>query len=238
MNQKKGPGEVAAGSPAGHRARLRSAFREGDSSSRTDEALLELLLTYAIPRQDVRPLAKSLLDHFETLSSVFEAKEADLEALPGLGEGTAHLLRLVGEISRPRGEHHREERKSSESATSALTLPLFSESIEHPGSAFAVAPSPLSAAVGPLPVARPKVPVRSRRRVLGEAPVSRLFSAAVLREAIDLVPRFPQSADMDELRAFVFGNLHYSSTATRQRYASYILDRLFPARTPDLSALT
>jgi DNA repair protein RadC len=41
----------------GHRDRLRERFLRGEESALTDEKLLELLLTYAIPQKDVRPLA-------------------------------------------------------------------------------------------------------------------------------------------------------------------------------------
>ena len=48
----------------GHRQRLRSRFLQGGAGALQDYELLELLLTYAIPRADVKPLAKSLLAHF------------------------------------------------------------------------------------------------------------------------------------------------------------------------------
>ena len=44
----------------GHRQRLRDRFVKGEGESRSEEALLELLLTYAIPQKDVQPLAKRL----------------------------------------------------------------------------------------------------------------------------------------------------------------------------------
>ena len=40
----------------GHRARVRERFLSGDDASRSDAALLELLLTYALPQRDVQPL--------------------------------------------------------------------------------------------------------------------------------------------------------------------------------------
>ena len=40
----------------GHRARVRERFLSGDAASRSDAALLELLLTYALPQRDVQPL--------------------------------------------------------------------------------------------------------------------------------------------------------------------------------------
>ena len=57
----------------GHRQRLRDRFAGEEKDSCSEEALLELLLTYAIPRKDVQPLAKSLLAEFGTLMAVLQA---------------------------------------------------------------------------------------------------------------------------------------------------------------------
>ena len=46
----------------GHRERLRARFREAGADALADYELLELLLFRAIPRRDVKPLAKALLD--------------------------------------------------------------------------------------------------------------------------------------------------------------------------------
>ena len=57
----------------GHRQRLRDRFTVEGKDSLSEESLLELLLTYAIPRKDVQPLAKSLLAEFGTLMAVLQA---------------------------------------------------------------------------------------------------------------------------------------------------------------------
>lgn len=59
---------------------------------------LELLLSYAIPRKDVKPLAKSLLERCGTLSGVLNASAAQIGDIPGVGESTLVLLRLCREI--------------------------------------------------------------------------------------------------------------------------------------------
>jgi DNA repair protein RadC len=48
---------MAEKSKAGHRQRLRERFLAGAQGSRSQERLLELLLTFAIARKDVRPIA-------------------------------------------------------------------------------------------------------------------------------------------------------------------------------------
>ena len=52
----------------GHRQRLRDRFASGEESSRSEKALLELLLAYAIPQKDVQPLAARLLSEHGSLS--------------------------------------------------------------------------------------------------------------------------------------------------------------------------
>lgn len=59
-----------------------------------DYELLELLLTYAIPRRDVKPIAKDLLAQFKTLSGVLDAPLPRLKEVSGIGEGVAVLIRL------------------------------------------------------------------------------------------------------------------------------------------------
>ncbi len=79
----------------GHRQRLRNRFLQGGAAALQDYELLELLLTYAIPRADVKPLAKSLLAHFGSLSRVLDATPAALMEVTGVKEASAALLPQV-----------------------------------------------------------------------------------------------------------------------------------------------
>ncbi|WP_448382224.1 RadC family protein [Desulfosoma sp.] len=79
----------------GHRRRLRERFLAGGLDAFHDHEVLELLLTFAIPRRDVKPAAKALLDHFHSLSAVLDAKPEELKAVPGIGVHAAVLLSLV-----------------------------------------------------------------------------------------------------------------------------------------------
>lgn len=65
-----------------------------------DHNVLELLLFYALPRQDTNPLAHALLDHFGSLEAVFEAPLEELVKVPGIGENAATLLKLIPAVSR------------------------------------------------------------------------------------------------------------------------------------------
>ena len=80
----------------GHRQRLREKFELSDSpDAMPDYELLELLLTYAIPRRDVKPLAKELLARFHSFPGVMDASPDELAEVVGLGRNTATLLKLV-----------------------------------------------------------------------------------------------------------------------------------------------
>lgn len=81
--------------PDGHRARLKARFRDGGGTGLADYELLELLLTYALPRRDVKPLAKQLLTVFGSLEKTLTAPVEKLEAVKGMGEGSALLFRLA-----------------------------------------------------------------------------------------------------------------------------------------------
>ncbi len=79
----------------GHRERLRARYRQVGEAALQDYELLELLLTYAIPRRDTKLLAKKLLERFRTLARVFEAEPAVLEEVDGIGPQTATLISLI-----------------------------------------------------------------------------------------------------------------------------------------------
>jgi DNA repair protein RadC len=79
----------------GHRQRLRSRFLKGGAAGLQDYELLELLLTFAIPISDVKPLAKSLIAHFGSFTQVLDASPQDLMEVTGLKEYSATLINLV-----------------------------------------------------------------------------------------------------------------------------------------------
>ncbi|MBM3242817.1 DNA repair protein RadC [Candidatus Poribacteria bacterium] len=82
----------------GHRERLRERFRKAGSEGMHDYELLELLLTYAIPRKEVKPIAKDLIKRFGSFSGVFDANLKEIEDVPKVGTTSATLIRLVKEI--------------------------------------------------------------------------------------------------------------------------------------------
>ncbi|MEO1323075.1 MAG: DNA repair protein RadC [Pseudomonadota bacterium] len=64
-----------------------------------DYELLETLLFAFIPRRDVKPIAKALLQKFGSLSAIFDAEAKELQSLPGVGETVAAYLHATREIS-------------------------------------------------------------------------------------------------------------------------------------------
>lgn len=83
---------------SGHRKRLRERFlfRGGDSLQKYEK--LELLLTYAIPRRDVKPIAKTLLNKFDTIQNIMNASAEELSSVSGISQNSAALILLVKEL--------------------------------------------------------------------------------------------------------------------------------------------
>jgi DNA repair protein RadC len=79
----------------GHRHRLRDKLLKNGPDSLADYELLELLLALAIPRIDVKPLAKTLLKQFDNFAGVIAAEPAQLRKVKGMGEGAIAGLKTV-----------------------------------------------------------------------------------------------------------------------------------------------
>src|SRR5580700_4548785 len=98
LEKKRASGQGLAEAPPhyyGHRERLRGRFREAGADAVSDYELLELLLFRALPRRDVKPLAKSLLEKFGSFAEVITAPEARLAEVKGLGAAGITELKIV-----------------------------------------------------------------------------------------------------------------------------------------------
>ena len=80
----------------GHRARLRKKFNDGQL---TEYELLELLLTYAIPRRDVHALSRQLYKKYGNIHHLISASKESLMANPGVKENVATFLKLICKIT-------------------------------------------------------------------------------------------------------------------------------------------
>ncbi|WP_424930314.1 RadC family protein [Amaricoccus tamworthensis] len=83
----------------GHRERLRQRFLSGGHKSMPEYELLELILFNAIPRIDVKPLAKQLLEVFGDLNGVIAASEHRLLKVPGTTQKVYIQLKLAEAVS-------------------------------------------------------------------------------------------------------------------------------------------
>jgi len=99
MREKKRASELGlAEAPPhyyGHRERLRDRFRDAGPDAVSDYELLELLLFRALPRRDIKPLAKALLDTFGSFAEVITAPEPRLAEVKGLGDSAITELKIV-----------------------------------------------------------------------------------------------------------------------------------------------
>jgi DNA repair protein RadC len=87
--------EDAAPHYHGHRERLRERFRGAGSEAVTDYELLELVLFRALPRRDVKPLAKELIARFGSFAEVVSAPVERLAEIKGLGDAAITELKVV-----------------------------------------------------------------------------------------------------------------------------------------------
>ncbi len=79
----------------GHRQRVKQRFRDEGLDHFEESHALELLLFYAVPRRDTKPIARRLLDTFGSFSKVLEADIDALCSVEGVGEGVATYLKLL-----------------------------------------------------------------------------------------------------------------------------------------------
>ncbi len=92
----------AAGTPHyfGHRERLRERFKTAGGASLADYEMLELVLFRAIPRRDVKPLAKALLARFGSFSEVVAARPERLKEIEEMSEAAIIEVKIVQEAAK------------------------------------------------------------------------------------------------------------------------------------------
>ncbi len=86
---------AAASHQLGHRERLRERFLDGGAGAMPDYELMELVLFAAIPRRDVKPLAKDIIAHFGSFAEAIQAPRARLLEVEGIGEAAVTQLKIV-----------------------------------------------------------------------------------------------------------------------------------------------
>ncbi len=89
----------------GHRQRIKEKYEKNGIAGWLDYEVLELVLSYAIPRRDTKPIAKELLSRFKTINGVLDADRKDLATITGVSEHTALFLKLLKDIAVLYTEH-------------------------------------------------------------------------------------------------------------------------------------
>jgi DNA repair protein RadC len=79
----------------GHRQRLRERFLNSGLDGFGDYEVVELLLTLAIPRADVKDSAKHLIAHFGNLRGILDAPIEELQAVNGIGSVAPVALKII-----------------------------------------------------------------------------------------------------------------------------------------------
>ncbi len=95
MPPEDAPAKPKPPSHTGHRQRLRLRFMKAGDGALADYEMLELVLFRAIPRVDVKPLAKELLERFGDYAGVISAPPARLREVQGLGEAAVIEFKIV-----------------------------------------------------------------------------------------------------------------------------------------------
>lgn len=84
---------------SGHRQRVRERFLKVGGDALEDYELLELVLQLVVPRRDTKALAKALLREFGSFSGVFNASQARLEQVKGLGESSVAHIKVIQSVA-------------------------------------------------------------------------------------------------------------------------------------------
>ena len=93
-----------------HRKRLRKKFMLAPDIMENHE-LLELLLTYSIPRKDTNVLAHDLIKRFGSISGIFDSSFDALKSVDGIGDATALFLKIISNTIRYYSEDKYKPRK-------------------------------------------------------------------------------------------------------------------------------
>ncbi|HAJ37906.1 MAG TPA: hypothetical protein DCL15_19725 [Chloroflexi bacterium] len=198
---------------AGHRERLRQRFAANETALSNAE-LLELLLTYAIPRRDVAPLARRLLAHYGNLTTVLAADTADLLTIDGMGEQATLLLRLVGTLAGAPSQPH------------PIQFPLMDDLEIDLSSANTTEDDDR----GEYNVAAAHLEVVDQEKIDGEDEkgVLRAFVNDEVIHAQTLLPQAHRFQTLAEFHSHLCANLPYNAATTRVRRANYLIKRFFP----------
>lgn len=83
----------------GHRQRIKEKYEKSGIDGWLDYEVLELALSYAIPRKDTKPIAKELISRFKTINGVLDSDIKELRTINGISNHIALFLNLLKDIA-------------------------------------------------------------------------------------------------------------------------------------------
>jgi DNA repair protein RadC len=191
--------------PEGHRERLRQKFkRKSPFIIRRRET--ELLLTYAIPRKDVEPLAHGLLAHFGSLQAVIVAPPEQLLEIDGVGESTITFIQLLQSLMIAFSEVS-SDMSSTKRKINSPQLNLFKVEPEF-GKPSSTGNS-----------ARKKPAIKDRQM--------RVFANDEIVNSLAFLPQAGKFRSLEDFKGYLQEKLPYNAAETRQRRANYIIERFY-----------
>lgn len=82
----------------GHRSRLRQKYIQNGIDGFLDYEIIELLLTFGIPRKDCKPIAKELIVKYKTVGAILNTPPDELIKINGLGPSGIIAIRLYNDL--------------------------------------------------------------------------------------------------------------------------------------------
>lgn len=91
--------ETKKPSYVGHRKRIKEKYEKSGIDGWLDYEVLELALSYTIPRKDTKPIAKELISRFKTINGVLDSDRKELRTVTGISDHTALFLKLLKDVA-------------------------------------------------------------------------------------------------------------------------------------------
>ena len=82
----------------GHRQRAREKLLKFGADSLRDYEIVELMLFLIFKRKDVKPLAKMLIERFQTVDKILSAPLSELTKVDGIGKTSAEAIKIINGI--------------------------------------------------------------------------------------------------------------------------------------------
>lgn len=99
MDKKPQDPERKRSAGKGHRQRLRERFSDNGINALHLHEIVELVLSYVIPRRDTKPAARELVRRYGSLNGILNAPADELLTVEGLGMRSSVLLSLIREVN-------------------------------------------------------------------------------------------------------------------------------------------